>query len=90
MSLIDVPMHPGKVLKQIYLDPLGLDAIRFAQRLGVPRDQIEKLISGTAGITLDTALRLARVFSTTPAYWFNLQVNYDMALAAQAIDVSDI
>ena len=90
MSLLEEPMHPGEVLKELYLDPLDMGAIAFARRLGVPRTRIERLIKGTTGITPDTALRLARVFKTTPAYWVNLQTNYDMALAAKEIDVSDI
>ena len=69
MSLIKEPIHPGEVLKELYLDPLEMGAIAFARRLGVPRTRIERLIKGTTGITPDTALRLARVFSTTPAYW---------------------
>lgn len=90
MSLLEEPMHPGEVLKELYLDPLEMGAIAFARRLGVPRTRIERLIKGATGITPDTALRLARVFNTTPAYWVNLQTNYDMALAAKEIDVSDI
>ena len=90
MSLLEEPMHPGEFLKELYLDPLDMGAIAFARRLGVPRTRIERLIKGTTGITPDTALRLAHVFSTTPAYWVNLQTNYDMALAAKDIDVSNI
>ena len=90
MSLLEAPMHPGEVLKELYLDPLDLRVIAFARRLGVPRTRIERLIKGTTGISPDTALRLARVFNTTPAYWMNLQTNHDMVLAAHEIDVSDI
>ena len=90
MSLLEDPMHPGEVLKELYLDPLEMGAIAFARRLGVPRTRIERLIKGTTGITPDTALRLARVFNTTPAYWVNLQTNYDMSRAAKEIEVSDI
>tara|TARA_R110002012_G_scaffold319821_1_gene541454 strand:- start:1106 stop:1381 length:276 start_codon:yes stop_codon:yes gene_type:complete len=77
MSLHEDPMHPGEVLKELYLDPLEMGAIAFARRLGVPQTRIERLIKGTTGITPDTALRLARVFNTTPAYWVNLQAQYD-------------
>lgn len=90
MSLLEEPMHPGEVLKELYLVPLDLRAMAFAQRLGVPRTRIERLIKGTTGITPDTALRFARVFNTTSAYWMNLQTNYDMAQAVKQIDVSDI
>lgn len=90
MSLLEDPVHPGEVLKELYLDPLDMGAIAFARRLGVPRTRIERLIKGTTGITPDTALRLARAFSTTPAYWMNLQTNYDMAIARKKVDVSGI
>jgi addiction module HigA family antidote len=90
MSILKNPMHPGEVLKELYLDPLDIGAIALARRLGVPRTRIERLIKGTTGMTPDTAIRLARVFNTTPAYWMNLQTNYDMAIAEKAVDVSKI
>ncbi|WP_306155648.1 HigA family addiction module antitoxin [Roseovarius sp. MMSF_3281] len=90
MTLLENPMHPGEVLKELYLDPLEISAIGLAKRLGVPRTRIERLVKGTTGITPDTALRLARAFNTTPAYWMNLQTNYDMALASKEVDVSGI
>jgi antitoxin HigA-1 len=90
MSLLKNPMHPGEVLKELYLDPLEMGAIAFAHRLGVPRTRIERLIKGTTSMTPDTALRLARAFNTTPNYWMNMQVNYDMALAVKSIDVGAI
>lgn len=86
MSLLEDPMHPGEVLEELYLDPLEMGVIAFAQRLGAPRTRIERLIKGTTGVTPDTALRLGRAFNTTPDYWVNLQMNYDMALAAREID----
>ena len=89
-SLREDLTHPGEVLNKVYLDPLEMGDIAFARRLGLPRTRIERLIKGATGTTSDTALRLARVFNTTPAYWMNLQTNYDMALAAKEIDVSDI
>ncbi|MEO1378747.1 MAG: HigA family addiction module antitoxin, partial [Pseudomonadota bacterium] len=55
MSLLQDPVHPGEVLKKLYLDPLEMGAIAFARRLGVPRTRIERLIKGTTGITPDTA-----------------------------------
>nr|WP_238935884.1 HigA family addiction module antitoxin [Sulfitobacter mediterraneus] len=83
-------MHPGEVLRELYLDPLDLGAIALARRLAVPRTRIERLVKGVTNMTPDTALRLARAFGTTPAYWMNLQTNYDMALAAKKVDVSGI
>ncbi|WP_097806477.1 HigA family addiction module antitoxin [Pelagimonas varians] len=90
MGLLEEPMHPGEVLKNFYLDPLEIPAIVFARRLEMPRVRIEQLIKGKNGITPDTALRLARVFGTTPAYWMNLQTNFGIATAAKEIDISGI
>ena len=90
MSLLKDPMHPGDVLKELYLDPLDLGVIAFARRLNVPRTRIERLVKGVTGVTPDTALRLARAFNTNPAYWMNMQTNYDMVIAAKEVDVSGI
>jgi addiction module HigA family antidote len=90
MSLLKEPMHPGEVLKELYLDPLDMGAITFARRLNVPRTRIERLVKGVTGVTPDTALRLARAFNTTPAYWMNMQTNYDMSVASKVVDVSGI
>ena len=90
MSLLKEPMHPGEVLKELYLDPLDMGAIAFARRLSVPRTRIERLVKGVTSVTPDTALRLARAFNTTPAYWMNMQTNYDMSIASKVVDVSGI
>ena len=90
MSLLEEPMHPGEVLKELYLDPLNMGAIAFARRLDVPRTRIERLVKCVTSMTPDTALRLARAFNTTPAYWMNMQTNYDMVTAAKEVDVSGI
>ena len=90
MSQLKEPMHPGEVLKELYLDPLGMGAIAFARRLDVPRTRIERLVKGVTSVTPDTALRLARAFNTTPAYWMNMQTNYDMSVASKVVDVSGI
>ena len=90
MSLLKEPMHPGEVLKELYLDPLDMGAIAFARRLDVPRTRIERLVKGVTSVTPDTALRLARAFNTTPAYWMNMQTNYDMSVASKVVDVSRI
>lgn len=90
MSLLENPMHPGEVLKELYLDPLDMGAIAFARRLDVPRTRIERLVKGVTSITPDTALRLARAFNTTPSYWMNMQTNYDMVAVAKQVDVSGI
>jgi addiction module HigA family antidote len=90
MSLLENPMHPGDVLKELYLHPLDISPIAFARRLKVPRTRVERLIKGTTSVTPDTALRLARALGTTPAYWMNMQTAYDMDAASKEIDVSAI
>ncbi|WP_233489394.1 HigA family addiction module antitoxin [Rhodovulum sp. 12E13] len=84
------PSHPGEVLKELYLDPLGLSPIALARRLHVPRTRIERLVREETAVTADTAMRLARAFGTTPEYWMNLQRAWDLARARDTVDVSDI
>ena len=90
MRLLKQPLHPGAVLKTLYLDPLGLSPLGLARRLGVPRTRIERLVKGATGMTPDTALRLARVFGTTPDYWMTMQTAHDLTAARRAVDVSGI
>jgi antitoxin HigA-1 len=90
MTLLKNPSHPGEVLKELYLVPLNLSAIALAQKLHVPRTRIERLVKGETAVSADTAMRLARVFSTTPEYWMNMQRAWDLARAREVIDVSDI
>ena len=90
MSLLEAPMRPGEVLQELYLAPMNMGVIALARRLGVPRTRIERLVKGTTRMTPDTALRLARAFNTSPAYWLNMQTNYDMAIASGQVDVSGI
>lgn len=90
MTLMTNPSHPGEVLDEFYLTPLGLSAISLARRLNVPRTRIERLVRGDTGVTADTAMRLARFFGTTPDYWMNLQRAWDLARARETVDVSGI
>ena len=90
MSLLEDRTHPGEVLIELFLDLLEIGVIAFARRLGLPCMRIERLIKGTTCITPDTALRLSRVFNTTPVYWVQLQTNYDIALVPKEIGVSVI
>ncbi len=88
MPLMKIPCHPGEILKYEFLIPLEMSEGQLARRLYIPRTRIERLAGGTTGVTVDTALRLARFFGTTPEFWMNLQRNYDLAHAN--IDVSGI
>jgi addiction module HigA family antidote len=90
MSLLVNPSHPGEVLQELYLAPLGLSAIALAKRIHVPRTRIERLVKGETALSADTAMRLSRLFGTTPEYWMNLQRAWDLARARETIDVSGI
>ncbi|WEK05515.1 MAG: HigA family addiction module antitoxin [Candidatus Devosia phytovorans] len=83
---ITVPVfHPGEILQEEYLVPLGLSAGALAKRLNVPRTRIERLVKQTHPVTADTALRLAKFFDTTPHFWLNMQVAYDLDQEAGAL-----
>ena len=72
------PIHPGEVLLQDFLEPLGLSQYRLAKRLSVPPRRINEIVLGKRAITADTALRLARFFGTSDRFWLNLQAAYDL------------
>ena len=84
------PMHPGEVLDELYLTPLGMSAGALAKELGVPRTRIERIVKGQTSMTPDTAFRLAKIFRTSPLYWMNMQTSYDLAMASATVNVSDI
>jgi addiction module HigA family antidote len=85
MVQFDPPIHPGEILREEYLVPLGLSAGALAKALGVPRTRIERIVKQQMGISPDTALRLAKYFGTTPNVWLNLQADYDLAVQAEAL-----
>tara|TARA_R110002020_G_scaffold5650_3_gene23287 strand:+ start:987 stop:1283 length:297 start_codon:yes stop_codon:yes gene_type:complete len=86
MAITNLPVfHPGEVLREEYLGPLGMSAGQLARRLHVPRTRIERLVKETQPVTADTALRLAKFFDTTPHYWLNMQVAYDLRQQAAAL-----
>lgn len=78
------PVHPGEILRDEFLEPLGMSAGALAKRLNVPRTRIERIATEQTAITPDTALRLGRFFDTTPQFWMNLQTSYDLKIAAEA------
>jgi addiction module HigA family antidote len=79
------PIHPGEILLEEFLKPLGISANKLARELRVPSNRIVKIVNGERGITADTALRLARFFSMTPDFWMNLQSHYDLEKAQEEI-----
>lgn len=79
------PVHPGEILREEYLAPLGMSAGALARRLRVPRTRIERLTSEQTAVTPDTALRLAKAFGTTPEFWLNLQASFDLKIEAEKL-----
>ena len=82
------PVHPGEVLHEDVLVPLGLSANRLARALHVPANRISAIVAGRRAMTADTALRLSRFLGTSPEFWLGLQAEYDLdvaRLAAQRI-----
>ena len=74
------PIHPGEILLEEFLGPLGLTQYRLAKSLSVPPRRINEIVHGVRAITADTALRLARFFGTSERFWLNLQTMYDLEL----------
>ncbi len=79
------PIHPGEILEEDFMKPLGLTQYRLAKDIGVSPIRISQIIRGERSITVDTALRLARYFSTSAAIWLRLQVRYDLESAEPTI-----
>jgi addiction module HigA family antidote len=72
------PIHPGEILLEEFLEPLGLSQYRLARDISVPPRRINEIVHGKRAITADTALRLSRFFGTSERFWLNLQVRYDL------------
>jgi antitoxin HigA-1 len=72
------PIHPGEILQEEFLRPLGLSQYRLAKDVSVPARRINEIVRGARAVTADTALRLARYFGTSERFWFNLQAQYDL------------
>jgi addiction module HigA family antidote len=83
MTTILPPIHPGEILREEYLRPLGMSAGALARLVDVPRTRIERLATEQTAVTPSTALRLAKVFDTTPEFWMNLQAAYDLTVEAE-------
>ncbi|MBI4380077.1 MAG: HigA family addiction module antidote protein [candidate division NC10 bacterium] len=72
------PVHPGEVLQEEFLKPLGVSQYRLAKEISVSPRRVNEIVHGSRAITADTALRLARYFGTTDRFWLNLQARYDL------------
>ena len=75
------PTHPGKILREDFLDRLKLSECALAEAIAVPKGRVRDIVKGRRAITPDTALRLARYFGTSAEFWIGLQVDYDMEMA---------
>lgn len=76
-----IPTHPGEILRDQFLEPLGLTQVALAQHLGVPVQRINEIVRGKRGVTSETAWLLAQAFDTTPEFWLNLQSNHDLVVS---------
>ena len=79
------PIHPGEVLLEEFLKPMGLSQNRLALDIRVPARRINEIVHGKRRVTADTALRLARYFGTSPQFWLGLQMDYDLDLASDEL-----
>ncbi len=79
------PVHPGEILREEFLQPLGLTPYGLGAALHVPRTRIKRLVRGETSLTADTALRLARYFGTTPDFWLRLQTAHDLRVEERRI-----
>ncbi len=75
------PIHPGEILLEEFLEPLGISQYRLAKEIHVPPRRINEIVQGKRRISPDTALRLARFFGTSERFWLNLQTRYDLEMA---------
>lgn len=79
------PVHPGEVLKEEFLVPLGMSANQLAEVVKVTPARLYEIVSGNRGISANTAIRLAAAFGTTPEFWMNLQMAYDIRMQEIAV-----
>jgi len=79
------PVHPGEVLLEDFMKPIGLSQYRLAKDIGVPPLRISQIVNRKRSITVDTAMRLGRYFGTSAAVWLRLQVRYDLEVAERAL-----
>lgn len=87
------PIHPGEILMEEFLKPMGISQYRLAKDIRVPPRRINEIVHGVRNISADTALRLGRYFSISPQFWLNLQSHFDLAQAEERLGdqlVSDV
>ena len=79
------PIHPGEILREEFLAPLGISNYRLAKEIGVPQRRIGEIVTGQRGVTADTGLRLSRFFGMSDGFWIGLQTDHDAAVAKHAL-----
>ena len=81
-----LPIHPGEILMEEFLEPLGISQYRLAKNINVPSRRINEIVHGKRSITADTALRFGRFFGISPQFWLNLQTRYDLEVAMDFLE----
>ena len=84
------PIHPGEVLLEEFLEPMGISQYRLAKDISVPARRINEIVHGKRSVTADTALRLSRYFGTSDRFWLNLQTSYDLDVQRDFLVVVDL
>jgi len=84
------PPHPGEIIKELCVEPLGLTVTKAAESLGVTRKTFSMLLNGKSGISPEMALRLSKVFGRTPEGWLRLQLQYDLWKAKKNVDIDHL
>ncbi len=85
-----VPTHPGEVLLEEFLKPLGVSQVGFARHIGVSVQRVNEIVRGKRGVTPETAWLLSQALGTTPEFWLNLQAAHDLARSRPAVSVDPL
>jgi addiction module HigA family antidote len=80
------PIHPGEILREEFLEPMGISQYRLAKDISVPPRRINEIVHGKRSVTADTALRLGRFFGMSPQFWLNLQTRYDLEITEDLLE----
>ncbi len=80
------PIHPGEILREEFLEPMGISQYRLAKDISVPPRRINEIVHGKRSVTADTALRLGRFFAMSPQFWLNLQTRYDLEITEDLLE----
>jgi antitoxin HigA-1 len=90
MMVMHNPAHPGEVIRELCLEPLGLSVTEAAKALGVTRKTLSELLNGRAGVSPAMALRLAKAFNTSPERWMTIQQQYDLWQARKIVKLGKV